>query len=296
MATQRYSVASHPIETLLTWVNSGEIAIPEIRRPFLWDSTKVRNLLDSRYQGYPVGHLIAWRNPSVRLKDGSSSSGKQILIYRQQRVTALVAALLGREVLTKDYETVRIRIAFHPMEEKFEVSNPATKKDVAWITDLAEVFAPDASLTKLTRDYATRNPDVDQDKVSRLSVARHHGVRSSAEPQQLASRLSAQSSQEARADAWALQPDRQLCSGAERDQHRHWRQGAGGLLRGDGRTVPWRAQEVRWHHRTREMRANLRMTCLLKCWLNRDIPEVDHFLEQGRKLMAQKIKIYFEGL
>ena len=166
MATQRYSVTPHPIETLLTWVKSGEIAIPEIQRPFVWDATKVRNLLDSLYQGYPVGYLIAWRNPSVRLKDGSSSSGKRILIDGQQRVTALLAALLGREVLTKDYETVRIRIAFHPVEEKFEVSNPAIQKDVAWIPDLAEVFAPDASLTKLTRDYATRNPDVDQDKVS----------------------------------------------------------------------------------------------------------------------------------
>lgn len=166
MATQRYSVTPHPIETVLTWVKSGEIAIPEIQRPFVWDATKVRNLLDSLYQGYPVGYLIAWRNPTVRLKDGSSSSGKRILIDGQQRVTALMAALLGREVLTKDYETVRIRIAFHPVDEKFEVSNPAIQKDAAWIPDLAEVFAPEASLTKLTRDYAIRNPDVDQDAVS----------------------------------------------------------------------------------------------------------------------------------
>ncbi|MDH4188309.1 MAG: DUF262 domain-containing protein [Nitrospira sp.] len=166
MATQRYSVTPHPIETLLTWVKSGEIAIPEIQRPFVWDATKVRNLMDSLYQGYPVGYLIAWRNPSVRLKDGSSSAGKRILIDGQQRVAALMAALLGREVLTKDYETVRIRIAFHPVDQKFEVSNPAIQKDVAWIPDLAEVFAPEASLTKLTRDYATRNPEVDQDMVS----------------------------------------------------------------------------------------------------------------------------------
>ncbi|HEX2581781.1 MAG TPA: DUF262 domain-containing protein [Dongiaceae bacterium] len=166
MATQRYSVTPHPIETLLTWIKSGEIAIPEIQRPFVWDATKVRNLLDSLYQGYPVGYLIAWRNPSIRLKDGSTSAGKRILIDGQQRVTALMAALLGREVLTKDYETARIRIAFHPVEEKFEVSNPAIQKDGAWIPDLAEVFAPDASLTKLTRDYASRNPDVDQDQVS----------------------------------------------------------------------------------------------------------------------------------
>jgi hypothetical protein len=166
MATQRYSVTPHPIETLLTWVKSGEIAIPEIQRPFVWDATKVRNLMDSLYQGYPVGYLIAWRNPAVRLKDGTTSSGKRILIDGQQRVTALMAGLLGIEVLTKDYDTVRIRIAFHPVEERFEVSNPAIEKDAAWIPDLAMVFAPDTSLTKLTREYSARNPETDQDQIS----------------------------------------------------------------------------------------------------------------------------------
>lgn len=165
MSTQRYSVTPHPIETLLTWVKSGEIAIPEIQRPFVWEATKVRNLLDSLYQGYPVGYLIAWRNPSVKLKDGTSSAGKRILIDGQQRVTALMAALLGREVLTKDYESVRIRIAFNPQEERFEVANPAIRKDVAWIEDVAAVFAPDASLTELTDEYADRNPGSDRKRV-----------------------------------------------------------------------------------------------------------------------------------
>jgi hypothetical protein len=165
MATQRYSVTQHPIETLLTWVKSGEIAIPEIQRPFVWDATKVRNLLDSLYQGYPVGYLIAWRNPTVTLKDGTSSAGKRILIDGQQRVTALMAALLGREVLTKDYETVRIRIAFHPQEERFEVANPAIRKDVAWIEDVAEVFAPSTSVFHLVTAYCQKNPGASQDAV-----------------------------------------------------------------------------------------------------------------------------------
>lgn len=133
MATQRYSVTPHPIETLLTWVKSGEIAIPEVQRPFVWDAAKVRNVLDSLYQGYPIGYLIAWRNPTVKLRGGTPSAGKRILIDGQQRVTALMAALLGREILTKDYETVRIRIAFHPQDEKFEVANPAIRRDAAWI-------------------------------------------------------------------------------------------------------------------------------------------------------------------
>src|SRR5690606_22346434 len=126
------------------------------------------NLLDSLYRGYPVGYLIAWRNPTVKLKDGTHSAGKRILIDGQQRVTALMAALLGQEVLTKDYETVRIRIAFHPIEEKFEVSNPAILKDAAWIPDVAAVFHPDASLTELTDDYTDRNPDADRRTVSRV--------------------------------------------------------------------------------------------------------------------------------
>src|ERR1044071_2051290 len=149
MSTQRYSVTPHPIETLLTWVKSGEIAIPEIQRPFVWEATKVRNLLDSLYQGYPVGYLIVWRNPTIKLKDGTSSAGKRILIDGQQRITALMAALLGREVLTKDYETVRIRIAFNPLENKFEVANPAIQKDMAWIDDIAKVFDPETSIFEL---------------------------------------------------------------------------------------------------------------------------------------------------
>jgi hypothetical protein len=168
MSTQRYSVTPHPIETLLTWVKSGEIAIPEIQRPFVWEPTKVRNLLDSLYQGYPVGYLIAWRNPTVKLKDGTASAGKRILIDGQQRVTALMAGLLGREVLTKDYETIRIRIAFHPQAEKFEVANPAIRKDVAWIEDVAAVFDPEADLIELTEDYVAKNPTADRKHVGKV--------------------------------------------------------------------------------------------------------------------------------
>lgn len=168
MSTQRYSVTPHPIETLLTWVKSGEIAIPEIQRPFVWEATKVRNLLDSLYQGYPVGYLIAWRNPTVKLKDGSTSAGKRILIDGQQRVTALMASLLGIEVLTDDYETVQIRIAFNPQEESFEVANPAIRKNPVWIPDVGKVFQPNTSIFELVSDYCVANSDCPQDKVFKI--------------------------------------------------------------------------------------------------------------------------------
>jgi hypothetical protein len=168
MSTQRYSVTPQPIDVLLAWVKSGEIAIPEIQRPFVWEPTKVRNLLDSLYAGFPIGYLIAWRNPTVKLKDGTLSAGKRILIDGQQRVTALMAGLLGREVLTKDYETIRIRIAFHPLDEKFEVSNPAIAKDVAWIPDVAAVFAPNADLIEIIEEYVAHNPTADRKQVGRV--------------------------------------------------------------------------------------------------------------------------------
>jgi hypothetical protein len=165
MPQQKYSVTQQPIETLLTWVKSGEIAIPEIQRPFVWPATKVCYLLDSLLQGFPVGYLISWRNPSVRLKDGTQSAGKRILIDGQQRITALMAALLGREVVNKDYETVRIRIAYHPLEQRFEVTSASTAKNKAWIPDVAVVFAPETSKFELAEEYCSRNEGVSRDDV-----------------------------------------------------------------------------------------------------------------------------------
>lgn len=155
------------MDTLLTWVKSREIAIPEIQRPFVWEATKVRNLLDSLYKGYPVGYLIAWRNPTVKLKNGKLSAGKRILIDGQQRVTALMAALLGHEVLTKSYKTVRIRIAFHPVKQRFEVRNPAIAGDKAWIDDVSRLFAPDADIFELTDNYVAANPDTERKQIGK---------------------------------------------------------------------------------------------------------------------------------
>jgi hypothetical protein len=160
---QKYAVNQQIIETLLAWVNSGEIAIPEIQRPFVWDSSKVRDLMDSLYQGYPIGYVIAWRNPNVRLKDGSLSEGKKILIDGQQRVTALTAAILGQYVVNKTYERVKIKIAFHPIDERFEVQNPAILKDKTWLPDISQAITGD--LFEIADQYFELNPDVDKKQV-----------------------------------------------------------------------------------------------------------------------------------
>ena len=168
MVSECYSITPHPIGTIISWIKSGEVAIPEIQRPFVWDATKVRNLLDSLYQGYPIGYLISWKNPNVKLKDGTSSVGKRILIDGQQRVTALIAALLGQQVITKDYDRVRIRIAFNPREERFEVSNPAIAKDAHWIPDIAAIFAPESSLIDIVMGYHAKNSDTDRNLISKV--------------------------------------------------------------------------------------------------------------------------------
>ena len=160
---QKYAVNQQLIETLLAWVNSGEIAIPEIQRPFVWDSSKVRDLMDSLYQGYPIGYVIAWRNPNVRLKDGSLSEGKKILIDGQQRVTALTAAILGQYVVNKTYERVKIKIAFHPIDERFEVQNPAILKDKTWLPDISQAINGD--LFEIADQYFELNPNVDKKQV-----------------------------------------------------------------------------------------------------------------------------------
>ncbi len=72
-----YDVNNKKIETILSWINEGIIAIPEIQRPFVWDSTKVRDLIDSLYKDFPIGYLIIWQNPDVKLRDGSVSAGKK---------------------------------------------------------------------------------------------------------------------------------------------------------------------------------------------------------------------------
>ena len=165
MIIQKFSVNNQPIQTLLSWVISNEIAIPEIQRPFVWDASKVRDLIDSLYKGFPIGYIIAWQNPTVRLKDGSSSKGKKILIDGQQRITALMAALLGKEIIDKDYQRKRIVIAFNPDEMIFEVSNPAIQKDKRWIADISKIFAPEFKLLDKLKEYCTNNPEMNEEKI-----------------------------------------------------------------------------------------------------------------------------------
>lgn len=163
-----YTVSNTTINALISWIDQEIIAIPEIQRPFVWDASKVRDLIDSLYKDYPVGYIITWQNPSVRLKDGSISNGKKILIDGQQRVTALMAALAGLEVVDKDYKRKNIKIAFHPLEEKFEVSNPAIEKNNRWISNIAKLFEPSFSTFAFVNEYCAKNNEADPDSIHKV--------------------------------------------------------------------------------------------------------------------------------
>lgn len=158
----QYSVNNYTVQTLLSDIKNKSIAIPEMQRPFVWDSSKVRDLVDSLYKGFPVGYIIVWQNPSVKLKDGTKSIGKKVLIDGQQRITAMAAAIVGQEVLDEHYKWRRISIAFNPMEEKFEVTNNAIQKSAKWIADISQVLEPTFDTFSFVIDYCKKNEIEDQ--------------------------------------------------------------------------------------------------------------------------------------
>ena len=108
--SEKYTIRDYTVEQILNFIKSDEIAIPEIQRPFVWKGWQVSDLVDSLYQGYPTGYLIISKSPDLKLKDGSLSVGKKIMIDGQQRVTAMMTALSGLEVFNENFDKKRIPI------------------------------------------------------------------------------------------------------------------------------------------------------------------------------------------
>ncbi len=160
-----YKITQYSVNTILGFVESSQIAIPEIQRPFVWKPKEVKDLIDSLYQGYPIGYLIVWQNSQVRVRGFGKGGTKKILIDGQQRVTALMAALLGREVLDDHYRSQRIRVAFNPLaeegQENFVICDESIEKDPLWISDISILFRRDFSYRKFENEYMKANPGKD---------------------------------------------------------------------------------------------------------------------------------------
>ncbi|MBO5874840.1 MAG: DUF262 domain-containing protein [Rikenellaceae bacterium] len=171
MHSEKFTTTSMTISAILGLIKAEDIAIPEIQRPFVWKNKQVRDLMDSLYQGYPVGYIILWKNPNVKLKDGTISAGKKVLIDGQQRVTALMTAIAGRSIFNSDYKLCRVKIAFDPIAalkddpeaEIFAVQTPAHVKSKNWIPDIAEIFDDNFRSYKFINEYCTKNPEMNPD-------------------------------------------------------------------------------------------------------------------------------------
>lgn len=176
MLGEKFTNTTYTVKAILGLIEAREIAIPEIQRPFVWKGTQVRDLMDSLYKGYPTGYLILWKNPNVKLKDGTISSGKKVVIDGQQRITALMTAVAGQKVMNKNFEETRIKIAFNPFAaisndndaEIFAVQTPAHLKSKNWIPDIAEIFKPEFSSFKFILKYCENNQDIDHDTLSHV--------------------------------------------------------------------------------------------------------------------------------
>ncbi len=161
MAETVFKKVDYTLKDLVGYIQIGEIGLPDIQRPFVWKNAKVRDLFDSMYRGYPVGYLLFWQNALTEDAKAIGEENKQkpprlLIVDGQQRLTSLYAVIRGVSVLRENYEREAIQIAFNPLDEKFEVADAAIKRDAAFLPNMSALWAIDAKITKLIRDYTDK--------------------------------------------------------------------------------------------------------------------------------------------
>ena len=171
MTGEKFTLMQYSVHAILGLIDAEDFVIPEIQRPFVWKRSQVRDLIDSLYNGYPTGYIITWKNPDVKTKDGGKANGKKVLIDGQQRVTALMAAISGKEVLDDDFNKERIKIAFNPLTEdetkRFAVQDASHLKDKKWIPDISIVFEPEFDPFEFSIAYCEVNDGVKPNVVNK---------------------------------------------------------------------------------------------------------------------------------
>ena len=132
---------------LLDDVMNGRIGLPDLQRPFVWKDTKVRDLFDSMMKGFPVGYVMLWASPAdytntktIGLGDKQFKRPDDLVIDGQQRLTSLLAAIKGIEVMDKNFKRRRIKISFEPLSKDFQVWTKAYERSYQYIADIAEIF------------------------------------------------------------------------------------------------------------------------------------------------------------
>ena len=170
-----FKTISWQVSQLVADIHSGKIQLPDLQRPFVWPSAKVRDLFDSMYRGYPVGELMFWdvaaQDESRALREGTQFIGSHQIIDGQQRLTSLYAANMGHEVRDHDYKKKLIRIAFNPFSEKFEVRTPPITKSPEWIDDISAVFkSPFQARREFIKRYEATGAELTEEQHEKIEI------------------------------------------------------------------------------------------------------------------------------
>ena len=158
MSTTLFKEVGYSLSKLIDDIQMGEIGLPDIQRPFVWKNTKVRELFDSMYRGFPVGYFLFWENQvGVKTKQIGVNSHQKVpqllIVDGQQRLTSLYAVLKGIPVVRENYETEQIEIAFRPTDGTFKVCDAPTRNDPEYLPNVSDLFAPNASQYRIVGEY-----------------------------------------------------------------------------------------------------------------------------------------------
>jgi len=161
MSTQRFSHTQYPISALVGQIDSGLLSLPDLQRPFVWERSRVRDLFDSLYHGYPAGYFLFWSTPApvdshqVATSPGGSP-GLKMIVDGQQRLTSLYSVMTGRAVVTADNEIQQIRISFNPLTDEFAVADAARANDPEWLESISEVWTSEAGQFAFVTSFIER--------------------------------------------------------------------------------------------------------------------------------------------
>lgn len=178
MAT-KYKEVNYSLSHLIDQIDLGSIGLPDIQRPFIWKDTKVRDLFDSMYRGYPVGYFLFWANQMVDNTREIGASGKQkhpdlLIVDGQQRLTSLYAVMKGHPIVRSDYQEARIRVAFNPLEETFAIPDASIRRNPRYIHDISQLWHPDSDPYEFMDDFIEqlkKVEEVDRERLKRVRSA-----------------------------------------------------------------------------------------------------------------------------
>lgn len=155
-----YSNQTATVSHLVSEIAHGTLALPDIQRPFVWKNSKVRDLLDSMFRGFPFGFILTWRSmQQTRTKAIGEAAGAgrpdphALIIDGQQRLTSLYAVMTGKPVLDRNFKTRHIRIAFHPIRAEFQVADAAIARNPEWLPDVSAVFTSEGGPIGVIQEY-----------------------------------------------------------------------------------------------------------------------------------------------